>query len=864
MSTPGQHPDSLSSWRQDVKQLAEFLRTNHPANVIMPLRETGNKSPFFPHKGGQWTWQHFDSWLGNCREPSDIGILLRDMVVLDADNQDQVQKLEEMYPACLTCPCAQTRKGKHYYFLRTSLCDELGMTDAPGIQPQLDFKTVTASHHADPSGNSVATAGVIVVPPSTNKTWVRSLLDTPLNPLPEDIVRDLHKNRRSNKGRCSQTRPEKVPHEEEKVMVEKVKELLAKMGDTTSSFGSSTGLSEDIVSLAFRNGTNGRTCPSGQDHSSNNFYIHCHLDGTCHYYCLSSKCRKKTCIGRWKEVGTEVMEALPPNGIDILKTALHPSRFEDEKALAGALKGCYGKNSFRIFQQLMRGQGTSMARLEAAFEEAKAADPGRLVRWACGDSPEYENAIKESNIGPPATTDKRAAEAFRSYMFHHCGARFVYSDGDTRYYWDGSRFQHNNDHAHTKRLALEHGGAIAAAFNISPQMYANESSLKSICKVLDPLTLNRNFPQKVNSNKGLVGFDNGVLELETGIFRDAELEDYITMTVGYDYPGDRDKEKEKEVSEFFKKVFPNEKLREFVLGRLASCLEGGNEEEKGPFWTGASGANGKSKTAELMRLVLGDYAGVLESSQFTTTRSSGGANSQLASVMFCRFLTIEEPDTAGGSIFNWPFYKELTGRGRIQVRNLYEKAIASIQPHFTLFFIFNSLPQGNETVDKAVQRRMEIVPFQSEFTENPSLPHQFPIDVSLSKKFLGWRQHLFNILYHDYYRPYIEGGRTLQVPEVCTETMHAILETDNVVQLWFSERVTIKNNGYLTLVEAKEDFYSSWIPASGRSAKGINSKRLKEQITAILNREPVGQVMNASTGGRKLSNVWAGVALKEL
>ena len=504
-----------------------------------------------------------------------------------------------------------------------------------------------------------------------------------------------------------------------------------------------------------------------------------------------------------------------------------------------------------------------MARLEATFDEAKAGDPGRLVRWACEDSPDLENAVKESNIGPPATTDKRAAEAFRGYMVHHSGARFIYADGDARYYWDGSRFHHNNDHAHTKRLALEHGEAIAAAFNISPQMYANEASLKSVCKVLDPMTLNRSVPQRMNSNKGLLGFNNGVLELESGIFRDAELEDYITMTVGYDYPAERDKGKEKEVSEFFGKVFPIEKLREFVLGRLASCLEGGNDEEKGPFWTGASGANGKSKAAELMRLVLGDYAGVLESSQFTTTRSSGGANSQLASVMLCRFVTIEEPDTAGGSIFNWSLYKDLTGRGGIQVRNLYEKATASIQPHFTLFFIFNSLPQDSETVDKPVQRRMEVVPFQSEFTENPKFPHQFLIDVSLSKKFLGWRQHLFNILYHDYYRPYVEGGRTLKVPEVCTEAMHAVLETDKIVQLWFSERVLIKKNGHLTLAVAKSDFYESWIPATGMSAKGIKSKRFKDQISAILNREPEGQVMNASTGGLKLSNAWVGVALKE-
>lgn len=862
MESQGQLQD-FTAWKENVGQLENFLRANHPDNVIMPLRSK-EKCPAYPHKGGKWTWQDFDTWMQGVRVPTDVGILLRGLVVLDADSEERVQKLELKYPALTTCPCVETRKGKHYYFLRTSLCDELGMTDTPGILDKLDFKTVTASYVDNSSGNPIATAGVIVVPPSTNKTWVRSIVETPLIPIPDEIVQYLSTQKKGKRGGSvshsnPKNVPENVPLGDEKLMVEKAEELLAAMGDSTSSFAESQWLSGDIFSVSFRNGPQGRRCPSDEFHTSNNFYVHCHLDGTCWYRCLASECRQRMFIGRWKEAKFMFVE----DGLDLLKMALKPCRFQDDDgALASAVKGCYGKKSLPVFKKLMAGQGRSDACLENIFDRSKMGAPDRLLHWAYEDSPELESSLKEYNIGPPSFDDTSAARAFHDYMLHHFGYKFVYCNERARFFWDGAQFHCDNDDAHTKNLAEKHGAAIAAAFNVSPKMYSNSRDFKGVCAVLDAKTLDRGVYQQMNANKGLLGFNNGVLVLETGEFRPAKFEDFISMSVGYDYHTERNREKEAEVLNFFEQVFPDEEIREFVLGRLASCLEGGNEEEKGPAWTGASGANGKSKTAELMCLVLGEYAGSMESSQFTTTRSAAGANSQLASRMFCRFVVIEEPDTAGGAIFNWSFYKELTGRGAIQVRNLYEKATISMQPHFTPFFLFNSLPEGSKTIDKAVQRRMEMVPFESEFTEDPTLPHQVPIDVSLSRKFPEWKQHLFNIMYHDYYRPYVEGGRKLKQPQKCKDTMHAILDAGNVVKAWFEERVVLKENGVLTLSAVKDDFYHYWIPESGRSTKGIKSAELKKQLESLLNAPPTEQLNNKKTGNVNLHNVWEGYALK--
>ena len=250
----------------------------------------------------------------------------------------------------------------------------------------------------------------------------------------------------------------------------------------------------------------------------------------------------------------------------------------------------------------------------------------------------------------------------------------------------------------------------------------------------------------------------------------------------------------------------------------------------------------------------------MESSQFTTPRSSGAANSQLASVMFCRFLVVEEPDTICKA-WNWEKFKEITGRAEVQVRELYEQSL-SMRPHFTPVLIFNSLPEGCDKVDRAVQRRLEVIPFESEFVTEPQLPHQFPIDTRLSDKFASWREHLFCILYHDYYRKYVATSRPFQQPARCIEAADSTFDNGQVVRSWFQERVVQDPTGLLALSDAKHDFYEDWVDARGHRCDGIKLSDLKKQLCGLMNRKEVKQLCNSSTNNVKLTNVWKGFRLK--
>lgn len=46
------------------------------------------------------------------------------------------------------------------------------------------------------------------------------------------------------------------------------------------------------------------------------------------------------------------------------------------------------------------------------------------------------------------------------------------------------------------------------------------------------------FESKLDNNVNLVGFDNGILDIEQQVFREGKPEDYVSLTTGWDYPSE--------------------------------------------------------------------------------------------------------------------------------------------------------------------------------------------------------------------------------------------------------------------------------------------------------------------------------------
>lgn len=157
-------PLRSKAWRDAVDRLEDFLKENHPDDVLVPIAPAA-KRPAVSHKApGAWSWQAWAQWKADTSS-FDVGILLRSLVVIDVDSESIALDLEKRFDVLTGAPMARTRRGRHYYFARSRRCDLEGYFDARSpVIPGVDFKTRTSS----------GTAGVIVAAPSTDKVWQRA------------------------------------------------------------------------------------------------------------------------------------------------------------------------------------------------------------------------------------------------------------------------------------------------------------------------------------------------------------------------------------------------------------------------------------------------------------------------------------------------------------------------------------------------------------------------------------------------------------------------------------------------------------------------------------------------------------------
>lgn len=229
------------------------------------------------------------------------------------------------------------------------------------------------------------------------------------------------------------------------------------------------------------------------------------------------------------------------------------------------------------------------------------------------------------------------------------------------------------------------------------------------------LFYDRHFLEKMDANKYLMCFSNGVIDFKTKEFRDGKPTDYITRCTNIpyltpDFEGITEKQIEY-IHTFMNQLFPIPSLCRYMWDHLAACLIGAKKEHAFNIYRG-SGSNGKSMLTELMKIALGSYQGVLPVNYVIDKRKQiGSTSSEIVQLKGVRYVVMEE--ASKDSVMNEGVMKDVTGGGPMQGRALFHEN-ETFTPQFNLVVCTNSLFEVKSD-DDGTWRRIKLVDFMSKF-----------------------------------------------------------------------------------------------------------------------------------------------------
>lgn len=344
----------------------------------------------------------------------------------------------------------------------------------------------------------------------------------------------------------------------------------------------------------------------------------------------------------------------------------------------------------------------------------------------------------------------------------------------------------------------------------------NTRSQDGIIKALRNKFKHPNTSKLLDQNDYLFVFNNGAFDLKLKKFRSTQLEDYVTMTTGYDFQKIK-KEKFKEVNrDVINNIFINKKTKAFTFEKLSETLIKVNRDEEAIFLVG-EGRNGKTLIQNFLEASHGPYWGTLRADILLESgRVTNGdkPTPSLTQKKMCRGVGVSEPRK--NAEFNDGMFKELTGGSPLDNRGL-GKDPEPYTPGYNLYFFCNSIPILPDTDRESIQDRVVIIDFpvyfgrpgKGKYDSNNPL-HRKIIPELKEKVFQDpqYRLSFFGILLYYYYKK--ESNPEPKPESVKWKTNSYFMDNDSIGKFLAKKCIiTKKNEDYIqssVLYEQYVDF----------------------------------------------------------
>jgi P4 family phage/plasmid primase-like protien len=339
-------------------------------------------------------------------------------------------------------------------------------------------------------------------------------------------------------------------------------------------------------------------------------------------------------------------------------------------------------------------------------------------------------------------------------------------------------------------------------------------------------SLNKNpegdFLKKLDSNNYLIGFNNGIYDLNKFEFREGKTDDYITMTTGYDFQHNHT-EKYNDLIKFLEDIQPNKNERDYMLTYLSIGLVG-NLLELFTILTGC-GRNGKSKLVELLKTTLGDYFGSVQSQMFTRPRPDANApDPGLLSLIKKKIVIASEPEK--NSKLNSGFIKFITGRDSTTLRTCHSNIMIDFTAKFITLLICNDIPECDD-MDNAFSKRLRCLHYPTEFVNEPTKENQKKIDVNINQNFDYWKLD-FMLLLIEYYKKYTQTHELKATREILKWTSQYQENTD--IYLQFLNENTEENDENQIHCITLYNVFKDWFKMNNPNTKIPSNKEFVNNL----------------------------------
>ena len=210
---------------------------------------------------------------------------------------------------------------------------------------------------------------------------------------------------------------------------------------------------------------------------------------------------------------------------------------------------------------------------------------------------------------------------------------------------------------------------------------------------------------------------NGVLDLDSGKFRDGKPDDMILTHCPTEWRGEN--EACPTFEKFINEIMDNDvELVDFLQKLLGYCISGLVSELVFPIFYGESGRNGKTTLLEILHHVMGDLSGAVPAETVLAGDRDVTGGSPRPDLLLIRGKRLTWcSETSKGRTLDVAKVKLMSGGDTITCRGLYS-GMTTFQQTSKNILLTNHIPRIDAT-DAAIWHRIILVPFLLSFVDLP-------------------------------------------------------------------------------------------------------------------------------------------------